>query len=74
MRRSIKRDPFARLETVREAVKVYGRTSCDWCGQVRETKRGTKFLYRYDTESDGGRVFPGRGLFCSYSCCRSYHS
>lgn len=67
----VSRDPFARTELHRElsynvsTARASGAT-CDWCGQ-------TKTLYRYQTESDGGRVSRHPGRFCSASCFRSYH-
>lgn len=68
----INRDPFARTELHREARDVSVST-CSWCGSVRTRKNGPSYLYRYSTESDGGRRYEHRGLFCSKSCHDSYH-
>lgn len=66
----ISRDPFARTELHRTKIKSAGNErvipTCDWCGQA-------KALYRYQTESDGGRTFAHPGRFCSISCFRAYH-
>ncbi len=68
------RDPFARTELHKSRIAPvdvsYAALSCDWCGQ---TGRGGA-LYRFQTESDGGRVSRHPGRFCSASCFRSYHS
>jgi len=64
------RDPFARTELhkavsyPKKAPKIGG---CDWCGQKDRT------LYRYRTESDGGRKGEHRGDFCCKSCHDAYH-
>jgi hypothetical protein len=63
----ISRDPFARTELHKTAVKT--TLTCDWCGQKRKDGK----LYQYRNESDGGRTGYIPGLFCSISCMRSYH-
>jgi hypothetical protein len=63
----VKRDPFARTELHREVVVPHGRT-CDWCGGLNARRT----LYKYVTESDGGRRFEHKGSFCSKSCHDSY--
>jgi hypothetical protein len=68
----VSRDPFARTELHRE--RVLGAGNCSWCGQIRRTKGGTKYLYQYRTESDGGRKSEHGGLFCSKPCHDDYHS
>lgn len=65
----VSRDPFARTELHRETVYAPAST-CAWCGSARNSKK----LFRYRTESDGGRVFPHIGLFCSVGCFRSFAS
>lgn len=62
----ISRDPFARTELHREIVRTPGR--CAWCGQPRPR------LFRYRTETDGGRRFDHTGLFCSKACHDDYHA
>jgi hypothetical protein len=72
MSRLINRNPFARTELHRKTVQLEigsGQT-CGWCGFVRD---GGK-LYRYYTETDGGRTNDHSGLFCCKSCHDSYHS
>lgn len=61
----ISRDPFARTELHKKKVTTNG--SCDWCGS--ETS-----LYRFQTESDGGKVNCHTGRFCCKSCHDAYHS
>lgn len=68
MSRLISRDPFARQELHRESVKT--TRDCSWCGSKRDN--GT--LYRYFTESDGGRRSEHSGVFCCKSCHDSYNS
>ena len=71
----ISRDPFARQELHREVVNPEVTQfspcapTCSWCGQTR--KNGS--LFAYSTETDGGRTFTHRGLFCSKSCHDIYH-
>lgn len=72
MSRLISRDPFARQELHREAVLAPAH-SCDWCGSYRGKTADTNKMFRYSTETDGGRKFEHRGLFCSISCHNSYH-
>lgn len=63
----ISRDPFAREELHRETVQT--EETCDWCGCRRSSGR----LFAYCVESDSGRRWQTRGLFCSVSCYRAYH-
>ncbi len=77
----ISRDPFARQELHRRSVscgaqpldKAWKGITCEWCGSIRATKRGTRYLYKYSTETDGGRKFDHRGLFCCKQCHDAYH-
>lgn len=71
----VSRDPFARTELHRSRVvsaavarENVPMLECDWCGC------SDRALYTYRSESDGGRVSPIRGKFCSKSCFNSYHS
>ena len=68
----VSRDPFARTELHRERITdasvSYALLSCDWCGTSNRP------LYRYRTESDGGRVHQHKGRFCCKSCHNAYHS
>lgn len=68
----ISRDPFARTTVNRAIVPACDvpRGGCDWCGQTRANGS----LFKYLTESDGGRSSRHRGLFCSKSCHNSYHN
>jgi len=67
----ISRDPFARTEL--HANREYTFHTCQWCGQVKQTRNGRKYLYRYEVQSDGGRVSQLRGLFCSVGCMRAFN-
>jgi hypothetical protein len=81
MSRLIYRDSFARFELHRATVfnaSHHDNATCSWCGGVKETKKGRKFLYIYWTEPDSilscRNYFNGLyGLFCSASCCRNYN-
>jgi hypothetical protein len=64
----ISRDPFARQELHRVLVET--TKGCDWCGGKR---RSGKKLFQYQTETDGGRTNPHKGLFCDKDCHDSYH-
>lgn len=69
----INRDPFARTETHRETVRQPSTRQCDWCGTPTYMMKYDR-LFRYRTESDGGRVNVHNGLFCSKPCHDAYHS
>ena len=68
----VKRDAFARWELHRSTVKVWHGETCSWCGNARKSKTGGAYLYRYCTETDGGRKTEYPKLFCSAECFRSY--
>ena len=75
----INRNSFARETLTREVVHVDHRTgpNCSWCGGLSfgAARQGApERLFRYFIETDGGRVHPISGLFCSVSCMRAYHS
>jgi hypothetical protein len=76
----VNRDPFARVETHKERARG---ASCAWCGchdaaedhsrpdgQVCPAYHGR--VWRYRTETDGGRSYPDRETFCSVGCRRDY--
>ena len=67
------RDPFAREELHSERVYEPGQP-CDWCGQLRQTKSGRPWLYRFRVEPDAGRTFRDHKLFCSRECRPAYFS
>lgn len=67
----ISRDPFAREEIHRS--RVFTNHTCDWCGNFKNAKDGSRFLYEYRTEMDGGRKFEHEGQFCSKGCHDTYH-
>lgn len=69
----VSRDPYARTELHR--FKTVSHTGCDNCGCKRTWKgRPTSVLFRYETQSDGGRTNRHKGSFCSKSCHDAYHS
>jgi len=64
---TIARDPFARMDVVRETVAQHERGECSWCGQPAR--------FRYGTANDGSRFvrsYVVGKLFCSVGCARSY--
>ncbi len=80
----IGRDPFARHDIIRQKVTDL-KGGCGWCGQTqhvriknqgRYTGEVVERLYQYGIEPDAVRVRQhwSKGKFCSYSCCKSYHS
>ena len=67
----ISRDSFAREEIHRTVSDNH--SDCEWCGRQRIVKGQIRGLYRYETQTDGGRTYPHKGLFCSKSCHDAYH-
>ena len=65
----VSRDPFAREETHKTSVPAPAGATCAWCGQ----RNGRGKLYRYRTETDGGRVNEDTRAFCSVGCRRIYY-
>ena len=63
----INRDPFARSTLMREVINTRIFT-CRWCGSNHHGR-----LFAYVVQSDDGRKWPLRGLFCSVGCMRIYH-
>jgi hypothetical protein len=66
------RDPYARQELHRTRHYVSAST-CRWCGGVRTTPKGARFLFAYEVQSDGGRRSMVSGFFCNVGCMRSFH-
>ncbi len=66
----ISRDPFARTELHRHVERDQSAITrgCCWCGNLNRAGN----LYRYETESDGGRNYGRGNPFCSISCMRAY--
>ena len=74
------RDPFSRTELwKRREVNA----ECAWCGAIDpkrtvfnwespSTNRPVARVYRFEVQSDGGRVFPDRKTFCSRACREAY--
>ena len=71
----VSRDPYARQELHKQIASVMNGKTCDWCGSVRWSRHKTPVpqLYSFTTETDGGRSFRDKGLFCSRSCRDDYH-
>ena len=69
----VSRDAFARTELHRETVKCWSGETCRWCGGFKPSKTGGRYLYRFRSESDGGRVMPVAGLYCSSACFKTYN-
>ncbi len=76
----VSRDPFARQETHRTRVPGV----CAFCGQVDPltvaylgnkselAARPQHKTYRYKVETDGGRVYEDRDVFCGSECRKAY--
>jgi len=72
MSRLVSRDPFAREELHVERVHDPA-TTCTWCGGIRmTTNNGINWLYRFWVETDGGRKYVDKQLFCSRDCRNCY--
>lgn len=69
----VSRNAFARTELHKFAETVQPDKGCAWCGGNKQAKSGRVYLYRFETQSDGGRKYEASGLFCCVSCFRSYH-
>lgn len=73
----VSRDPFARqeLHRTREYAPQWasGVDHCAWCGQARRTPGGRPYLYRYEVQTDGGRILRDDRLFCSKGCRDAYY-
>lgn len=68
------RDPFARMDFVKEKVRTHGET-CSFCGQAKKDNKG-EFLFKYGNHVDGISTkpyFDEKHLFCSVSCMRAYY-
>lgn len=74
--RNVMRDPFARGTLTAERVHSPAGT-CSWCGQLRTTRNGRPWLYRFGWDDDQNSPrYSGKDsrLFCSRSCRETYHS
>lgn len=60
----VSRNPYDRVEVVRDVVRPGDRTGCRWCGRCGR--------FRYGAACDDGRVDWQVGTFCSVGCFRSY--
>jgi len=70
MMRVLNRDPFARIDYVRETIPSNERTTeCAWCGTARAK-------YRYGTHSDGVGQGPyfDRRPFCTKGCRDAFNA
>ena len=67
---TLRRDPFARTELKRACVaNATRKLECTWCGNT------PKRLYKYGTDSDGGRFYGWeKGQFCNVGCRDAYHN
>jgi len=77
----VKRDAFAR-ETIHKTRDRDGQ--CAWCGQVdpqsspesraRRSNPPLHRIYRFRSETDGGRVSEDSKTFCTLTCRKAYWS
>ena len=75
MSAQISHDGFARTALYRKReYDLPTSRGCTWCGQEHRTPKGRPYLYRYQTESDGGRAFGWGNPFCSIDCMRTYNN
>lgn len=66
----IARDPFARVDIVREAVPATDRRPCGWCGNGPG-----RFRYGFQPDSISGRInWCGPHTFCCVSCWRAFYN
>ena len=74
MSKVISRDPFARVELIREIVHLGELTgpTCEWCGCAGKFNKSGRTLFRYSYEDDSGRRHFNEKLFCCVSCFRAY--
>ena len=74
--REIYHSSFARYSVYRERAYSIPYMKCAYCGETKTTKKGTVFLFKYSTISDGmgARKQYLNGLFCGIDCMRSYHN
>jgi len=72
--KTLSHNAFARHEIVRERVGIRDDTDCSWCGRVKSTKNGSRYLFRYGIQADSlvARINWLRGLFCSKGCAELY--
>lgn len=70
----IARDPFARETLVRITEFAPKPSGCDWCGDVKKTRLGKPFLFRYGVERDARPkpVWQERE-FCCVECMRLFY-
>lgn len=65
MARQVRRDPFGRQTLM--ARRAYGM-DCAFCGSVHRTVSGKTWSWQYYVETDGGRTFMERKVFCGLQC------
>jgi len=61
--KTISRNPFARLETIRR--RVPRGSECAFCGQVAR--------FEYGTETDNGKRHTDGKYFCNIGCRKAYY-
>jgi len=61
----VNRDPYARIELHKESIVG----ECDFCGSSNRSGK----VWKYRTESDGGRQEEIKGQFCSKACMQDYY-
>ncbi len=70
MSRLVTRDPVSREELHVRRVTYTGRR-CGWCGNIRQTK-DRLWLYQFEVQTDAGRIFQDKNVFCSRKCRECY--
>lgn len=69
--RTIFRDSFGRFDFVRRTIEVLSM-DCPWCGGIKISKAGKRFLYNYGVWFDGKSVEWDIKSFCSVECRRNW--
>ena len=69
----LRRDPFARCDTIRRRIYDPPVDGCAWCGYMCRTPRSDRpYLYQYSVSWDSGREQWNGRLFCQQSCFRNF--
>jgi len=72
--RQIVHEPFGRFTLYSK--RIYVNETCEYCGSVKTTPKGRKFLFNYGYQSDGYGAklqFENR-YFCSKNCHDYYYN
>lgn len=68
----IKRDPFTRVELVREVHNPNPGETCAWCGQLRKNGKLFKYWWEGDRIIRQYSIKP-KHAFCGIGCYQTFH-